>query len=498
VITIQSVMLVTLGFCLAAMLATFLAPFYRRRAERLAQRKLRESVPLTSAEIAADKDRLRAEFAIKIHKLESRIDEASLSAARQMVEINRRDAAISQLEGTVAVQRTELEEHENARRVLEQTITERLPKVEARLSEAKKLLFQRDREISELTQSAQKQALALEEATQINTQQRDELHRVNATLNTRAARNRGTRGDERFDGEIALRAEIEALRTKARDQAQVISRLQGATALAPMTGLLNGQASAADIQAQNDSEIVKLRESLAEAERALQSASGTGEAGAEQSRFETEVRNLKAANQDQHAEIARLRAALKAYEASSVDEKAIAESKITLKARLSALEAKTAEQAATIQSLRAETAAVNEKLARQASYYMDEMRRLGGGTRPAAGAPRAAVVSEPQRMTLSERINAPRVTPVTSGNGASDGAPGGMPEILKPSSAPAATPNTMNMEALAQSAGGTPVPAEHTNGATSEDAAEVANGTAKPRRRPGLLQRITGLEKPVA
>ncbi len=83
--------------------------------------------------------------------------------------------------------RSELEEYENARRVLEQTITDRLPKVEFRLTEAKKLLQQRDREIANLTVSSSRQAQALEEATQINTQQRDEIQRLNQTLTARAA-----------------------------------------------------------------------------------------------------------------------------------------------------------------------------------------------------------------------------------------------------------------------------------------------------------------------
>ncbi len=173
-----------------------------------------EVYPLTEAEIRADKDRLRAEYAIRIHKLETKVEEAAEASARQMVELNRRDATISELEGEVAGQRTSLEEHENARRVLEQTIMDRLPKVEHRLAEARKLLFQRDREIVALTQSSEKQARALEEATQINTQQTDEVHRLKAALNTRASRNREGFGDPRYDGEVALRTEIEALRSK--------------------------------------------------------------------------------------------------------------------------------------------------------------------------------------------------------------------------------------------------------------------------------------------
>ena len=121
VITLQSVMLVALGVFAAGFLGLFLAPLYRQRAAKLAIDELKRSMPLSEAEIRADKDRLRAENAIAIHRLETRLEESSLVAARQRVEINRRDAAISGLESEVARLGTILDEHENARRVLEHT-----------------------------------------------------------------------------------------------------------------------------------------------------------------------------------------------------------------------------------------------------------------------------------------------------------------------------------------------------------------------------------------
>ncbi|MEI9900340.1 MAG: hypothetical protein WDN31_09695 [Hyphomicrobium sp.] len=132
VITIEMVMLAALGFLTAALLALFIAPLYRRRVARLTTEALKRSMPLTETEIRADKDRLRAEIAIRIHKLETKVEEAAEASARQMVELNRRDANISELEGELARHLTSLEEHENARRVLEQTIMDRLPKVEHR------------------------------------------------------------------------------------------------------------------------------------------------------------------------------------------------------------------------------------------------------------------------------------------------------------------------------------------------------------------------------
>ncbi len=96
-ITIEMVMLAALGFLTAALLALFIAPLYRRRVARLTTQMLKRSMPLTEAEIRADKDRLRAEAAIRIHKLETKVEEAAEASARQMVELNRRDATISEL-----------------------------------------------------------------------------------------------------------------------------------------------------------------------------------------------------------------------------------------------------------------------------------------------------------------------------------------------------------------------------------------------------------------
>ena len=80
-ITIQSAMLVVLGFSIAGLIACVIAPAYRRRAARLATLALKRTMPLTEAEIAADKDRIRADYAIRVHKLDSNLEDLSLETA---------------------------------------------------------------------------------------------------------------------------------------------------------------------------------------------------------------------------------------------------------------------------------------------------------------------------------------------------------------------------------------------------------------------------------
>lgn len=100
--------------------------------------------------------------------------------------------------------------------------------------------------------------------------------------------------------------------------------------------------------------------------------------------LEKELAQVKAQNQDQSVELAKLRAALKTFEAGDEGSRTIRDSKIALKARLGAVEAQVLGQNATIQKLRSDLAAANARLARQAQHFTDEMRRLGAGTLPAA------------------------------------------------------------------------------------------------------------------
>ena len=214
-------------------------------------------------------------------------------------------------------------------------------------------------------------------------------------------------------------AELEALRTKSRDQASLIGRLQGAQARSghAFPSLTGTATSKGNGEPFSDEETARLRQDLAEAEGALKSARDAAVAGkADHAAIETQARKYKSENIDLKSEIAKLKASLKAYEAEDTDVAAVKESKIAMKARLSALEAQAEQNVATIQSLRAEVAAANEKLAKQAAHYVEEMRRLGSGTIPATG-PKRHAASGGRKKTLAERIAAPRKEAAKSGNG---------------------------------------------------------------------------------
>lgn len=106
---IEAVMLVTLGFLAASLLALAALPALARRADRLARRRAEAAFPLSLAEIAADRDHLRAELAMRERALEQRAESGFAAKAGAMNEIGRRDMAISQLERDLAERRKRVE-----------------------------------------------------------------------------------------------------------------------------------------------------------------------------------------------------------------------------------------------------------------------------------------------------------------------------------------------------------------------------------------------------
>jgi chromosome segregation ATPase len=86
---IASILLFVLGFLTASALALLIIPAVARRARRLTARRIEASLPLTSNEIRAEKDRLRAVHAMTARRLEMEIEALRSKAAEQRVEIAR-------------------------------------------------------------------------------------------------------------------------------------------------------------------------------------------------------------------------------------------------------------------------------------------------------------------------------------------------------------------------------------------------------------------------
>ena len=100
---VQSVLFFALGFLCAGLLALMVAPAVWRRAVALTRKRVEASIPLTQTEIQADKDRIRAEYAMANRRLEMNVKALREKAAEQLVEISRGHEALKGL----AIERTD-------------------------------------------------------------------------------------------------------------------------------------------------------------------------------------------------------------------------------------------------------------------------------------------------------------------------------------------------------------------------------------------------------
>ena len=82
-IAVETVMFFGLGFPLALLVMLAFMPAVHQRAVRLTRRKF-EPVPLEQKEMHAERDRLRADFAMSTRKLEHDIDHMQRKAAAHL------------------------------------------------------------------------------------------------------------------------------------------------------------------------------------------------------------------------------------------------------------------------------------------------------------------------------------------------------------------------------------------------------------------------------
>jgi len=105
---IEAIMLVGIGFLLAGLLVIGVIPLVHARAVRLTTRRLEALNPLTMVEIQADKDLLRAEFAMSTRRLEMQVDEVKAKAIDQLKELGKKSETIGRLKLELSEKTAEL------------------------------------------------------------------------------------------------------------------------------------------------------------------------------------------------------------------------------------------------------------------------------------------------------------------------------------------------------------------------------------------------------
>src|SRR5215217_2913777 len=94
---IEPIMFFGLGFLAASLLGLMIVPLVHNRAVRLTTRRLEAATPLSMAEIQADKDQLRAEFAMSARRLEMSVDQLKNKTTSQLAELGKKSDAINRM-----------------------------------------------------------------------------------------------------------------------------------------------------------------------------------------------------------------------------------------------------------------------------------------------------------------------------------------------------------------------------------------------------------------
>jgi DNA repair exonuclease SbcCD ATPase subunit len=239
----QSSLVFVLGFLSAGFIALIVAPMVWRRAVALTRKRIEASVPLTLTEIQADKDRMRAEFAMATRRLEINFKNFREKAAAQIVEINRnreelkqlmaerteRHEALTRLEVQAGEVRAELHRREDELQVLTEKLEEAENLLEQRAAEIEKLGRMYD-DASFTSSNRQLEIVAREnEIEKLNNDMatlRSERREIDRRSQEIAAESQAAREALKAEQEraLALEARIERLLATVADRDEKIDR----------------------------------------------------------------------------------------------------------------------------------------------------------------------------------------------------------------------------------------------------------------------------------
>jgi chromosome segregation ATPase len=193
---IEPIMYLAIGFLVSMLFGLMIVPLVHNRAVRLTTRRLEAATPLSMAEIQADKDQLRAEFAMSARRLEMSVEQLKNKTTSQLAELGKKSDAINRM-------KIELGE-KNA------TIFS----LEAREKAVKEQLRATEEEFAAKTE-------LLRNAEHALTDKQADLARINHELNDRSMT-----ADNRQVELVAVRTQIEQLKGRVGDAEKEFSTTQ--------------------------------------------------------------------------------------------------------------------------------------------------------------------------------------------------------------------------------------------------------------------------------
>ena len=184
---IEPIMYLAIGFLVSMLFGLMIVPLVHNRAVRLTTKRLEAATPLSMAEIQADKDQLRAEFAMSARRLEMSVDQLKNKTTSQLAELGKK---------TDAINRMKLELGEKNATIFS---------LEAREKAVKEQLRATEEEFTAKTESLRDAEKALKD-------KQGELAKLNAELSDRSMM-----AESRQVELVAVRAQIDALKSRVGD-----------------------------------------------------------------------------------------------------------------------------------------------------------------------------------------------------------------------------------------------------------------------------------------
>lgn len=184
---VEPIMYLAIGFLVSMLFGLMIVPLVHNRAVRLTTRRMEAATPLSMAEIQADKDQLRAEFAMSARRLEMSVDQLKNKTTSQLAELGKKSDAINRM-------KIELGEKNAA-----------IFALEAREKAVKEQLRATEEEFAAKTE-------ALRGAERALTDKQSELAKINTELSDRSMM-----ADSRQVELVAVRAQIDDLKNRVGD-----------------------------------------------------------------------------------------------------------------------------------------------------------------------------------------------------------------------------------------------------------------------------------------
>jgi chromosome segregation ATPase len=160
---IEPIMYFGIGFLLAALLGLLFVSLVHNRAVRLTMRRVEAATPISVAEIRADKDQLRAEFAMSTRRLEMSVEQMKAKTTHQLAELGKKTEAINHLKKELGEKTTAISETETREKTLRdqlRTTEEEFESKSGSLREAERTLADKEAELVRLSAELSERSLS--------------------------------------------------------------------------------------------------------------------------------------------------------------------------------------------------------------------------------------------------------------------------------------------------------------------------------------------------